>query len=182
MPKSVDKRFTLIISSLLTGVSFLVVGPSQLFAFPDSLVLMGVGQALAGIFTAFMFIPGLPEMVESALPLYPGQEREVNDLSSGLFNSFLGFAQFIAPVYGSVMVEAVGFRLTCDVVGLICIFFALLYFVVAGGASAFRETCRANKQSTSTSKHAYPTENDDDFNKVEDAVSCKSLSPASEKV
>ena len=80
------------------------------------------------------------------------------------------------------MVEAVGFRVTSDVVGLICIFFALLYFVVAGGASAFRETCRANKQSTSTSKHAYPTENDDDFNKVEDAVSCKSLSPASEKV
>ena len=91
MSNSVDKRFTLILASLLTGVSFLFVGPSQLFAFPDSLVLMGVGQALAGIFTAFMMIPGLPEMVESALPLYPGQERKVNDLSSGLFNSFLGF-------------------------------------------------------------------------------------------
>ena len=181
MPNSVDKRFTLILASLLTGVSFLFVGPSQLFAFPDSLVLMGVGQALAGIFTAFMMIPGLPEMVESALPLYPGQERKVNDLSSGLFNSFLGFAQFIAPVYGSVMVEAIGFRLTCDVVGLICIFFALLYFVVAGGATAFRETCRANRRSTSTSKHIDPVENDDDFKKEEDSVSCKS-SPPSEKV
>ena len=163
MPNSVDKRVTLIISSLLTGLSFLVVGPSQLFAFPDSLVLMGVGQALAGIFTAFMFIPGLPEMVESALPLHPGQERKVNDLSSGLFNSFLGFAQFIAPVYGSFMVEAVGFRVTCDIVGLICIAFALLYFVVAGGASAFRETCRAKGKRTSKSKPVDIAVNDDDF-------------------
>ena len=140
------------------------VGPSQLFAFPDSLVLMGVGQALAGIFTAFMMIPGLPEMVESALPLYPGQERKVNDLSSGLFNSFLGFGQVIAPAYGSFMVEAVGFRVTSDVVGLLCVFFALLYFVSAGGASAFRETCRKKRaQNTGTSTPTDPAANDNDF-------------------
>ena len=140
------------------------VGPSQLFAFPDSLVLMGVGQALAGIFTAFMMIPGLPEMVESALPLYPGQERKVNDLSSGLFNSFLGFGQVLAPAYGSFMVEAVGFRVTSDVVGLVCIFFALLYFVFAGGVSAFRETCRRKRaQSTGTSTPTDPAANDNDF-------------------
>ena len=51
---------------------------------------MGVGQALVGIFTATMMIPGLPEMVESTLPHFPGQEQLVNDLSSGIFNSFLG--------------------------------------------------------------------------------------------
>jgi len=38
-----------------------------------------------------MMIPGLPEMVESTIPLFPGQERDVNDLSSGLYNAFLGF-------------------------------------------------------------------------------------------
>ena len=43
-----------------------------MFGFPNSLVLMGIGQALVGIFTAFMMIPGLPEMVESTIPLYPG--------------------------------------------------------------------------------------------------------------
>ena len=119
-----------------------MVGPSQLFAFPDSLILMGMGQAFAGIFTAFMMIPGLPEMVESTIPLYPGQERKVNDLSSGLFNSFLGFGQVIAPGYGAFMVEAFGFRVTSDVVGLLCVFFAFLYFVLAGGAKAFKDTCR----------------------------------------
>ena len=142
LPKRVDKRFTIILSSLLTGVSFLFVGPSQIFQFPDSLVLMGIGQALAGIFTAFMMIPGLPEMVESTLPLYPGQEREVNDLSSGLFNAFLGIGQVFAPFYGAFMVEAVGFRMTSDIVGVICMFFALTYFIVAGGTNAFKKTCR----------------------------------------
>ena len=74
------------------------------------------------------------------------------------------------------MVEAVGFRVTSDVVGLICIFFALLYFVVAGGASAFRETCRTKRlHSTSTSTPAGPAVNDNDFFKMQevepDAVS-----------
>lgn len=91
VPGWVDKRFTIIIASFLTFVAFIFVGPSELFNLPNSLVIMGIGQALIGIFTAFMMIPGLPEMVESTIPLYPGQEREINDLSSGIYNSFLGF-------------------------------------------------------------------------------------------
>ena len=39
---------------------------------------------------AMQLIPGLPEMVEGALVHFPGQEREVNNMSSGIFNSFLG--------------------------------------------------------------------------------------------
>ena len=46
------------------------------------------------------------------------------------------------------MVEAVGFRLTADVVAMICIFFAILYFVLAGGMDAFRETCRKSRSSS----------------------------------
>jgi hypothetical protein len=33
---------------------------------PDSLVVLGIGQAFIGTFTAVMIIPGLPEMVEFA--------------------------------------------------------------------------------------------------------------------
>ena len=71
MPRWVDRRVTIITSAFFSGVAFIFVGPSEMFGFPDSLVLMGVGQALVGIFTAFMMIPGLPEMVESTIPLYP---------------------------------------------------------------------------------------------------------------
>ena len=75
LPGWVDKRFTIIMATALSGVAFVFAGPSQMFGLPDSLAIMGVGQALVGIFTAFMLIPGLPEMVESTIPLYPGQER-----------------------------------------------------------------------------------------------------------
>lgn len=79
-------------------------------------------------------------MVETAITLYPGQERMVNDLSSGIFNSFLGIGQVIAPAYGSFLTEAVGFRMTCDIVAIILFVFAILYFAIAGGAEAFRSS------------------------------------------
>ena len=58
-------------SGFFTGIAFVFVGPSELLGFPNTLILMRVGQALVGVFTAFMMIPGLPEMVESTIPLYP---------------------------------------------------------------------------------------------------------------
>ena len=142
VPRWVDKRFTIILASFLTFVAFIFVGPSEIFNLPNSLLIMGIGQALIGIFTAFMMIPGLPEMVESTIPLYPGQEREINDLSSGIYNSFLGFGQVIAPAYGSFVTEAIGFRMTSDIVAILCLVFAISYFFLAGGLAAFRMTCK----------------------------------------
>ena len=101
-----------------------------------------------------MLIPGLPEMVESTLPLYPGQERKINDLSAGIFNSFLGFGQVIAPAYGSFVTEALGFRSSTDIAAITCFTFAVIYFVVAGGIEAFKNTCKKTGQSS---------ENDDDY-------------------
>lgn len=91
MPRWLEKRVIMITAALLSAVAFLFVGPSQIFAFPNTLLFMAIGQALAGIITPSLMIPGLPEMVESAMPRFPGQERRVNDLSSGIFNAFLGF-------------------------------------------------------------------------------------------
>ena len=86
-------------------------------------------------------IPGLPEMVEATVPLYKGQERRINDLSAGIFNSFLGFGQVIAPAYGTFVTEAVGFRTATDIAAILCFAFAIVYFVIAGGPQAFKITC-----------------------------------------
>ena len=129
---------------MVSGIGFILVGPSDLLNFSDSLILMGIGQTITGILTAFMMIPGLPEMVESSIPLYPpSQEREVNNLSSGIYNSFLGFGQVIAPTYGALTSEAVGFRMTCDIVAILCIFFAIIYFISAEGWNAFKNTFKS---------------------------------------
>ena len=81
-------------------------------------------------------------MVESSIPLFPGQERDVNNLSSGVYNSFLGFGQVVAPAFGAFATEAYGFRVTSDIVAMICFVFSILYFLVAGGPQSFRSTCR----------------------------------------
>lgn len=148
-PQKWDKRFTIIMSALFSTIAFIFVGPSVLFGFPDSLVFMGIGQALVGVFTAFMMIPGLPEMVESTIPLYPNQEREVNNLSAGVYNSFLGFGQVVAPAFGAIVTEAVGFRMTADIVALVCFLFSIIYFAVAGGPEAFRASCRSSTRRVS---------------------------------
>ena len=63
-------------------------------------------------------------------------------MSSGIYNSFLGFGQVIAPAYGAIMTESVGFRMTADVAAIICFVFAVAYFALAGGPTAFSSTCR----------------------------------------
>ena len=142
VPSYIEKRVTIILSAIMSGVAFIFVGPSQMLDFPNTLVMMAIGQALVGIFTATMMIPGLPEMVESMKPKFPKeQERQVNDYSSGIFNSFLGFGQVLAPMYGSTVTANYGFRLTADIVAIICFAFGLLYFILGDGVEAFKTTC-----------------------------------------
>ena len=83
-------------------------------------------------------------MIESAKKDFPLKESEVNDISSGLFNSFLGIGQILGPLYGSYMMAETGnFKLTCDIAGFLCLFLAVIYFLCADGAGAIsRSSCK----------------------------------------
>ena len=153
----------------MSGVSFLLVGPSQMLSFPDSLVIMGIGQGMIGIFLAIMIVPGLPEMVESMLPLYPGQEREVNETSSGIFNAFLGLGQVCAPAYGSSMMLSHGFRTTTDIVAVAAVIYAVIYFIFGGGSEAFSNTF--GKRDTSSATQALLTGENKSINYADETVS-----------
>ena len=48
----------------------------------------------------------------------------------------------MAPAYGAIVTEAVGFRMTADIVAIICFFFAVVYFALAGGLTAFKTSCK----------------------------------------
>ena len=50
-------------------------------------------------------------------------------------------------MYGSTAKNVLGFRLTCDIVALICLVFGLIYFFVGDGIEAFQTTIRNFKQS-----------------------------------
>jgi MFS family permease len=94
-----------------------------------------------GLVDPFILVPSLPEMIESVLPLYPeSAESEINDLSSGIFNMFLGIGQVAGPLFGSIISKKYGFRMTCDLVAVICLVFSILYYVYTDGAEAMRKS------------------------------------------
>ena len=103
MSKKIDKRVILIIASLLNCIGFTLVGPSILLNYPNSLLIMGIGQAVVGTMFGIMYIPALPASIESAIQRFPGKDREVNNMSAGLFQTFLGTGYLIAPLYGSTL-------------------------------------------------------------------------------
>ena len=65
---------------------------------------------------------------------------EVNDLSSGLFNTSLGLGQVMGPMFGALMTKNFGFRVCCDTVSLLCLIFAILYYLIADGLDAFKSS------------------------------------------
>ena len=145
VPEGVEKRAILILCIFLSFLGNLCVGPSQFFGFPDEMWVMIVGQALHGILDPCILVPALPEMIECSLPLFPGQETEVNDLSSGIYNTFLGIGQVLAPIFGSLVVNAFedkakGFKVCIDLVSLICLVYAIAYYVICDGWNAFGES------------------------------------------
>ena len=72
LSKKIDKRVVLILALLCNCVTFTLVGPSLLLNYPDSLLLMCVGQAFVGLCFGGLFIPALPASIESAIERFPG--------------------------------------------------------------------------------------------------------------
>ena len=72
-------------------------------------------------------------MVEGAIEHFPAYEREVNNMSSGIFNSFLGLGQVIGPMFGSILNEVINFQHTTTICAAIDLAFAIAYFFCAGG-------------------------------------------------
>ena len=66
IPARVDKRVTLMSSALLMGIFNVFIGPSQMFALPETLVLVVIGLVMSGSCMAPMTIPVLPEMIDAS--------------------------------------------------------------------------------------------------------------------
>lgn len=131
----------MIFASFLSFFSNLFVGPSKIFEFSNSISTMLIGQALRGMIDPFTLVPSLPEMIESVIPHYPkSAEMEINNVSSGIFNMFLGLGQIIGPLYGSIVTETYGFRTCCDSVSIICLCYSIVYYFVADGKTALKES------------------------------------------
>jgi MFS family permease len=120
---------------IMIGFCFLItsaflIGPSQLLGMPEtSAVLMIGGLCFMGFGAAWTVIPVIPEMLDSVKGQYVGQETEVSDGFSGIFNVAGGFGQIIGPTVAGLTADEVGFNWTFDGFALILVAFNVLYIL-----------------------------------------------------
>ena len=147
--QKLPKRVFMTISFLGCGFSLLLLGPSYILHLPNQLWILVVGQALLGISLGFVFIPVLPEMIDS---IYISQRlREgddewmdgvISDKAAGLYGSFYSIGMIVAPISGSAvyeyfkvfdedvpMEEKRAFNKTCDVFAAFTLGYAILYLL-----------------------------------------------------
>ena len=70
VPEWIEKRVVIIIGAFCCAISFLFVGPSTIFNFPDTVIYCGIGMALVGLFNPVGIVMGLPEMEDASLLKY----------------------------------------------------------------------------------------------------------------
>ena len=119
----------MIIASFLSSLGSFTIGPSKLLHFPDSLFLILLSQVLHGLIDPIMMIPSFPELIECAQKSYPRVRKDhLNDISSGLFNMFLGLGQILGPVISTTITKHYGFKECGDLIALISIYFGFVYY------------------------------------------------------
>jgi hypothetical protein len=62
IPSWVENRAGIIIGAWCSALSYLLIGPSTLFGFSDSVILSGFGMAVLGLWNPIGIVLGLPEM------------------------------------------------------------------------------------------------------------------------
>ena len=123
------KKNVIMFSTVVLGTTFLCMGPSQLFHFPDSLYIITFSQCLQGQ-CVFIIIAALPEMISSVSADFPESQREIlNDVSNGIFNMFLGIGMVLGPIFGSIITQLFGYKNACDSVAIIAFVTAASYWL-----------------------------------------------------
>lgn len=135
-----SNRGLLMFGGLFCGLSMVLVGPSHYL--PNDLNLMALGQLLLGGFSLFLMVPAIPEMISVASKLYPKRIIEITDISAGVFNCCLGVGMVVAPIFGSNMTKLYDFRNTSDIVGIVLVTYAVIYFILGGGLSLLKAGCK----------------------------------------
>ena len=127
---NMKRKNRMILAAFLSIWGSLCAGPSKLLKFPDWLGIVIFSQVLHGMIDPFLLISALPEMVESATEKFPqSKQNDINDISSGLFNMFLGIGQIIGPIISSTLTKAYGFKTGCDAIAVISFVFGIVYFM-----------------------------------------------------
>ena len=128
------RRFIVLLSIAITPVAVLLIGSGSIHC-------LIFGMLLLGLFPTPVWIMLLPSMQEDSLAIYPDtrHRRVANDLTAGIYNSFMIFGQVVGYVLGPVLNVTIGFGNTTWIVsGLILMQAISYYYFVLSNASDVR--------------------------------------------
>lgn len=112
--------------------ALIMFGPSEWLGFPQSITIMIIGNAALGFAVSFVFVPLFSEIIDAVKEKEGMLEdsEDLNDLSSGLFNSAYAVGCLVAPILGGYFGERFGFRNTCDIMAFSSLAYAVIYFLL----------------------------------------------------
>ncbi|KAK7502865.1 hypothetical protein BaRGS_00005814, partial [Batillaria attramentaria] len=111
-------RFLIAVGNVVSGVSFLLLGPSPLLPFlKHQLWLVIVSLAVLGLSVGCALVSTLKCLIIGAKKVGFEDSLDTFGLVSGLFNSAFSLGTFIGPTVGSVIQEYKGFDWAATVTG-----------------------------------------------------------------
>jgi MFS family permease len=127
------RRFIVLVSTAMTPLAVLLIGS-------NSIHCLIFGMLLLGLFPSPVWVMLLPSMQDDALTIFPHtrHRRVANDLTAGIYNSFMVFGQVVGYLIGPMLNMTLGFGKTTMVVGGLILMQAILYyyFVLSIGSDA----------------------------------------------
>jgi MFS family permease len=86
---------------------------------------------MLGISVSFIFVPLLSEIIAAVQEKENlGENPNLNDKASGIFNTAYAIGCIIAPILGGTFTDNWGFRRCCDIMAFSSVTFAGLYFLL----------------------------------------------------
>ena len=131
LPKRIEKKVWILFGIITSSFALFMMVPSQILYFPqDSILLIAIGFGLIGLFDPFILVFVLPEMIDVIEKKHPEltdrQKAHITDITTGMLTSILGVGQMLGPIYSAYFAKIYGFRLTCDIVAVVCLLLTIL--------------------------------------------------------
>ncbi|TNV80419.1 hypothetical protein FGO68_gene16987 [Halteria grandinella] len=126
------RRSTIILCGyFIISTGMFLVGPSQILGFKDLIQLTFIGLCAIGLGCGMIFIPVLPEMIESVQEAYPGTDKDqLYNRISGIFVAAQALGEIAGPLLGHMFKIMYGFRKSQDIIAVTLLSFMILFYLV----------------------------------------------------
>ena len=134
------RRLIILLSIATTPVAVLLIGSSYIQC-------LTLGVSLLGLLPTPVWIMLLPSMQKDALDIYPdsGHRRVSNDLTAGIYNSFMILGQVVGYMIGPAFNVTVGFKTTTWIVSGLIFAQAFLYYYFVLSRSKAGDRCKSRE-------------------------------------